>query len=84
MAMFNPQTFLTQVDNGKTTLMSPKKQVLFSQGDTMDAVFYDQADKVKLTVVSPHYRPPQLRACVRLSLRAGTSALASATSYFPI
>jgi hypothetical protein len=39
MAMFNPQTFLTQVDNGKTTLMSPKKQVLFSQGDTTDAVF---------------------------------------------
>jgi hypothetical protein len=39
MATFNPQT-------GKTTLTSPKKQVLFSQGDTTDAVFYIQAGKV--------------------------------------
>jgi hypothetical protein len=30
MATFNPQIYLTQVGNGKTTL---KKQVLFSQGD---------------------------------------------------
>jgi CRP/FNR family cyclic AMP-dependent transcriptional regulator len=53
MATFNPQTFLKQVGNGKTTLTSPKKQVLFSQGDKTDAVFYIQAGKVKLTVVSP-------------------------------
>ena len=49
---FNPQTFLNQVGNGKTTLTSPKKQILFSQGDAADAVFYIQAGKVKLTVVS--------------------------------
>jgi CRP/FNR family transcriptional regulator, cyclic AMP receptor protein len=54
MATFNPQTFLNQVGNGKTTLKVPKKQVLFSQGDASDAVFYIQAGKVKLTVVSPH------------------------------
>ncbi len=53
MATFNPQTFLTQVGHGTSTLMSPKKQVLFSQGETTDAVFYVQAGKVKLTVVSP-------------------------------
>ena len=53
MATFNPQTFLSQVGNGKTTLKFPKKQILFSQGDTTDAVFYVQAGKVKLTVVSP-------------------------------
>ena len=53
MATFNPQTFLTQVGNGKTTLKSPKKQILFSQGDPTDAVFYIQAGKVKLSVVSP-------------------------------
>jgi CRP/FNR family transcriptional regulator, cyclic AMP receptor protein len=54
MATFNnPQTFLNQVGNGKTTLKVPKKQVLFSQGDTMDAVFYVQAGKVKLSVISP-------------------------------
>ena len=53
MATFNPQTFLNQVDNGKNTIRAPRKQVLFSQGDTTDAVFYVQAGKVKLTVVSP-------------------------------
>jgi CRP/FNR family cyclic AMP-dependent transcriptional regulator len=49
---FDPQTFLKQVGNGKTTLTFPKKQILFSQGDAADAVFYVQAGKVKLTVVS--------------------------------
>ena len=53
MATFNPQTFLNQVGNGKTTLKVPKKQILFSQGDATDAVFYVQAGKVKLIVVSP-------------------------------
>src|SRR6185295_3796147 len=54
MATFNPQTFLKQIGSGKTTLTSPKKQVLFSQGDMTDAVFYVQTGKVKLTVISPH------------------------------
>ena len=53
MATFNPQTFLKQIGSGKTTLKIPKKQVRFSQGDTTDAVFYIQAGKVKLTVISP-------------------------------
>src|ERR1051325_11360381 len=53
MATFNPQTFLNHVGNGKNMLKVSKKQVLFSQGDTTDAVFYVQAGKVKLTVVSP-------------------------------
>ncbi len=53
MATFNPQNLLKQVGNGKSTLAPPKKQVLFSQGDATDAVFYVQAGKVKLTVVSP-------------------------------
>ena len=48
IAQFNPQTFLKQVGNGKTTLTFPKKQILFSQGDKADAVFYIQAGKVKL------------------------------------
>ncbi|HSL04484.1 MAG TPA: Crp/Fnr family transcriptional regulator, partial [Nitrospiraceae bacterium] len=49
---FNSQTFLKQVGNGKTTLTSPQKQIIFSQGDAADAVFYIQASKVMLTVVS--------------------------------
>jgi CRP-like cAMP-binding protein len=35
-------------------LTSPKKQLIFSQGDTADAVFYVKAGKVKLTAVSEH------------------------------
>ena len=53
MAICNPQTFLNQVGNGKTMLKFSKKQILFSQGDMTDAVFYIQAGKVKLSVVSP-------------------------------
>ena len=53
MATFNPQKFLRQVGSGKTSLTSAKKQIVFSQGDAADAVFYIQAGKIKLTVVSP-------------------------------
>ena len=52
IAPFDPQTFLKQVGSGKTTLTCPKKQILFSQGDAADAVFYIQTGKVKLTVIS--------------------------------
>ena len=38
---------------GRTVLMSPKKQILFSQGEAGESVFYIQAGQVKLTVVSP-------------------------------
>ena len=51
-ASFNPQLFLTKVGKGKTSLTSPKKHTIFSQGDAAEAVFYIQAGKVKLTVVS--------------------------------
>ena len=51
-AAFDPQLFLTKVGKGKTTLHSPKKQMIFSQGDAAEAVFYIQTGKVKLTVVS--------------------------------
>ncbi len=50
--LFDPNTFLTIVGSGKATLQSQKKEMLFSQGDVADAVFYIQAGKVKLTVVS--------------------------------
>jgi CRP/FNR family cyclic AMP-dependent transcriptional regulator len=49
---FNSKTFLTKVGNGKTLLKVRKKQILFSQGDASDAVFYILEGKVKLTVVS--------------------------------
>ena len=49
---FNPKAVLTQVGNGKTILSCRKNHILFSQGDTADAVFYILEGKVTLTVVS--------------------------------
>jgi len=51
---FNLDLFLNMTDKDVTILPSPKNQILFSQGDTTDAVFYIQAGKVKVTVLSEH------------------------------
>jgi CRP/FNR family transcriptional regulator, cyclic AMP receptor protein len=50
--MFDPTQFLNKVGNGKTQLHANKKQVIFTQGDPADAVFYLHDGKIKLTVVS--------------------------------
>ncbi len=49
---FNLDTFLNKPNKGITSLSSPKKQILFSQGDATEVVFYIQAGKVKVTVIS--------------------------------
>jgi CRP/FNR family transcriptional regulator, cyclic AMP receptor protein len=49
---FDTKTFLTKVGGGKTILKAGKNHVLFSQGDTADAVFHILEGKVKVTVVS--------------------------------
>jgi CRP-like cAMP-binding protein len=49
---FNPKTFLAKVGEGKTISRYRRDQVVFSQGQVADAVFYIQQGKVKLTVVS--------------------------------
>jgi len=51
-APFDPKTFLAIVDGGKHILKCQKKQTLFSQGESADAVFYLIVGKVKLTVLS--------------------------------
>jgi CRP/FNR family transcriptional regulator, cyclic AMP receptor protein len=49
---FDPKTFLSTVNGGRKITTFPKKQTIFSQGGSSDAVFYIQKGKVKLTVVS--------------------------------
>src|SRR6266567_4267366 len=49
---FDPKTFLSTIDGGRKIAPFPKKQTIFVQGDSSDAVFYIQKGKVKLTVVS--------------------------------
>jgi CRP/FNR family transcriptional regulator, cyclic AMP receptor protein len=53
-ATFDPKMFLAKVGEGKTIAKYRKDQIIFSQGEAADAVFYVQHGKVKLTVVSKH------------------------------
>jgi CRP/FNR family transcriptional regulator, cyclic AMP receptor protein len=49
---FDPKAFLAKVGEGKTIATYRKDQIVFSQGEVADAVFYIQKGKVKLSVVS--------------------------------
>jgi CRP/FNR family cyclic AMP-dependent transcriptional regulator len=49
---FNAQAFLAKVGTGRALAEHRPAQVIFSQGDAADAIFYIQKGKVKLTVVS--------------------------------
>src|ERR1700693_5160263 len=49
---FDTKTFLSTLNGGRKIVAFPKKQTIFVQGDSSDAVFYIQKGKVKLTVVS--------------------------------
>ena len=49
---FEPKAFLAQTGLGRTILQCPKNQVIFAQGDPSDAVFYIQAGRARLTVLS--------------------------------
>src|ERR1700716_149265 len=51
-ASFDPKVFLAKVGEGKTISKYRKDQIVFSQGEIADAVFYIRQGKVKLTVVS--------------------------------
>src|ERR1700691_5676209 len=49
---FDPNTFVATIGAGRKLVLFPKKQRVFTQGDSADAVFYIRTGKVKLTVVS--------------------------------
>lgn len=49
---FDPSTFLATIGDGRKMLSFEKKQMIFTQGDKADSVFYVQRGKVRLTVVS--------------------------------
>ena len=51
---FNTTSFLATAGDKRTILRCRKKRVLFSQGDSADAIFYIQKGRIKLTVVSKH------------------------------
>jgi CRP-like cAMP-binding protein len=58
---FDPHAFLATIGEGRKIVSFPKKQTIFAQGDPTDAVFYIQAGKVRLTVVSDSGKEATLR-----------------------
>ena len=51
---FNPKVFLAKADGGRTISQYRKNQIIFSQGDQADSVFYILAASIKFSVVSEH------------------------------
>jgi CRP/FNR family transcriptional regulator, cyclic AMP receptor protein len=49
---FDPEVFLAKADGGRSISKYRRNQIVFSQGDPADSVFYIQDGKVKLTVIS--------------------------------
>src|SRR6202140_2901146 len=52
LSKFDPQTFLSTINGDRKIEAVPKKQTIFAQGDSSDAVFYIREGRVRLTVVS--------------------------------
>src|SRR6204780_3468931 len=51
---FDPKVFLSKVNGGRSISDYRKDQIVYTQGDPADSVFYIQSGKVKKTVVSEH------------------------------
>ena len=49
---FDPKTFLARIGEGRSIAKYRKGQIIFSQGEPADSVFYIQKGKAKVTVVS--------------------------------
>ena len=49
---FNPKSFLTDASGGRHVVEYRRDQIVFSQGESADAVFYIQKGQVKVTVIS--------------------------------
>ena len=51
-SLFDPKTFLTQAGIGRTICRFRRKQIIFSQGEPANTVFYLQEGRVRLSVLS--------------------------------
>ena len=49
---FDPQAFLAKVGEGKAVSTFRKNEIVFSQGEAADTIFYIQAGRVKVVVLS--------------------------------
>ena len=60
---FDPKSFLAKVGDGRSIDRFGKDQIVFSQGDPADAVFYIQKGKTKVTVVSEQGKEAVVAIC---------------------
>jgi CRP-like cAMP-binding protein len=51
---FDGLSYLTSIGTGRSGAVFQSKQMIFRQGDAADAVYYIEAGKVQITVVSEH------------------------------
>lgn len=65
LRLFDPGVFLAQAGLGRTIIDLKKRQIVFSQGDAAEAIFYIQRGKIKLTVISKGAGRPSLRYSAR-------------------
>ncbi len=56
-ASFDPKKFLAKVGDGKTIHVYRKNQIVFSQGEVADAVFYIEPYGIKSDTRKPEIRP---------------------------
>ena len=49
---FDPKAFLSKVNGGRATSDYGKDQIVYTQGESADSVFYSRSGKVKKTVIS--------------------------------
>jgi CRP/FNR family transcriptional regulator, cyclic AMP receptor protein len=52
LAPFDPKVFLGKVGEGRTLAAYKRDQVVFSQGDAADSLYFVQKGKIKISVVS--------------------------------
>ena len=50
--LFDPKVFLSKVNGGRAISDYRKDQIVYTQGEPADSVFYIQSGKVKKTVIS--------------------------------
>ena len=75
-APFDPKSFLENAGVGRSLIDLEKGQVLFSQGEAADAVFYIDKGNIKLTVVSRRGREATVALLERGSF-VGESCIAA-------
>ena len=89
-APFDPKIFLAKVGDGKTISKYQKDQIVFTQGNVADAVFYIQKGKIKLTVVSERGKEavvgilepsPFLARDVSMGIRYGSQQLRRSSNH---